>query len=142
MRYIPGVMKTGSANLNFLCNFSQLPQCLILACLLCSLRLLSVFFVFIGYFLVRDLFSSGCRYNYFPSPPYPTRPAPLVLGCAMLPNVGHCWAMLQYVALCCLCCAILPSIALCCAMLPYIALCLLMLPYVALCCTVLPYIAL
>ena len=27
-------MKTGSANLNFLCNFSQLPQCLILACLL------------------------------------------------------------------------------------------------------------
>ena len=32
--YIPGVMKTGSANLNFLCNFSQLPQCLILACLL------------------------------------------------------------------------------------------------------------
>ena len=32
--FIPGVMKTGSANLNFLCNFSQLPQCLILACLL------------------------------------------------------------------------------------------------------------
>ena len=32
--YIPGVMKTGPANLNFLCNFSQLPQCLILACLL------------------------------------------------------------------------------------------------------------
>ena len=31
---IPRVMKTGSANLNFLCNFSQLPQCLILACLL------------------------------------------------------------------------------------------------------------
>ena len=27
-------LKTGSANLNFLCNFSQLPQCLILACLL------------------------------------------------------------------------------------------------------------
>ena len=27
-------MKTGSANLSFLCNFSQLPQCLILACLL------------------------------------------------------------------------------------------------------------
>ena len=32
--HIPGVMKTGSANLNFLCNFSQLPQCLILTCLL------------------------------------------------------------------------------------------------------------
>ena len=32
--FIPGVMKTRSANLNFLCNFSQLPQCLILAFLL------------------------------------------------------------------------------------------------------------
>ena len=32
--YIPGVMKTGSTNLNFLCNFSRLPQCLMLACLL------------------------------------------------------------------------------------------------------------
>ena len=26
LRYIPEVMKTGSANLNFLCNFSQLPS--------------------------------------------------------------------------------------------------------------------
>ena len=130
--------------LNFLCNFSQRPLSNITsACLpLMFTADVGFFRFFLACFLVRDLFSSGCRYNYFPSPPYPTRPAPLVLGCAMLPNVGHCWAMLQYVALCCLCCAILPSIALCCAMLPYIALCLLMLPYVALCCTVLPYIAL
>ena len=73
--YIPEVMKTGSANLNFLCNFSQLP--------LSNISLFTVLFTayagffrfFLACFLVRDMFSSGCRINY-PPPPRPTRPVP------------------------------------------------------------------
>ena len=64
--YIPEVMKTGSANLKFLCNFSQLS--------LSNISLFTVlftayvgFFVFLACFLVRDMFSSGCRINYPPS---------------------------------------------------------------------------
>ena len=72
---IPEVMKTGSANLNFLCNFSQLP--------LSNISLFTVLFTayagffrfFLACFLVRDMFSSGCRINY-PPPPRPTRPVP------------------------------------------------------------------
>ena len=75
---IPEDMKTGSANLNFLCNFSQL-ACLILACLLCCSRLMSVFLgFFLACFLVRDMFSSGCRNNSPPPAPYPPRPAPML----------------------------------------------------------------
>ena len=67
-------MKTGSANLNFLCNFSQLS--------LSNISLFTVlftayvgFFVFLACFLVRDMFSSGCRINY-PPPTPPALPAP------------------------------------------------------------------
>ncbi len=72
-------MKTGSANLNFLCNFSQLP--------LSNISLFTVLFTayagffrfFLACFLVRDMFSSGCRINYPPPPaPYPPRPAPML----------------------------------------------------------------
>ena len=56
-------MKTGSANLNFSCNFSQRA--------LSNISLFTVLFTadveivcFLGCFLVRDLFSSGCRNNY------------------------------------------------------------------------------
>ena len=68
-------MKTGSANLNFLCNFSQLS--------LSNISLFTVlftayvgFFVFLACFLVRDMFSSGCRINYPPpgALPAPSRP--------------------------------------------------------------------
>ena len=52
--YIPEVMKTGSANLNFLCNFHNFP-CLILVCSRCCSRLISGFF---ACFLIRDL--CGC----------------------------------------------------------------------------------
>ena len=73
---IPGVMKTGSANLNFCATFHNFP-CLRSACLLCCSWLISVFLVFLACFLVRDMFSSGCRHNYpFPAP-YPPRPAPM-----------------------------------------------------------------
>ena len=72
-------MKTGSATLTFCVTFHNFP-CLILACLLCFSRLMSVFFAFLACFLVRDMFSSGCRINFPPPPPapYPPRPAPML----------------------------------------------------------------
>ena len=77
-------MKTGSANLYFLCNFSQLP--------LSNISLFTVLFTayagffrffFLACFLVRDMFSSGCRINYPPPPralPAPSRPYAFCLG--------------------------------------------------------------
>ena len=67
-------MKTRPANLNFLCNFSQLP--------LPNIALFTVLFTaddgFFACFLVRDLCRSGCRHNYHP------RPAPVFLS---LPSI-------------------------------------------------------
>ena len=73
-------MKTGSANLNFLRNFSQLPLSNI--SLFTALFTAYVgFFRFLACFLVRDMFSSGCRNNYPPppTPTRPTRPTPMLL---------------------------------------------------------------
>ena len=62
--YLPGVMKTGSAKLNFLCNFTQLPMC--------KISLFTVLFTadvsFFSCFLVRDLCRSACRHNCHPPP--------------------------------------------------------------------------
>ena len=66
----PRIFRLG--NLNFLCNFSQLPLCSI--CLFTVLFRADVdFFIFLACSLVRDLFSSGCRNNY-PPPSSPTCP--------------------------------------------------------------------
>ena len=55
--------KPGPQTLTFCVTFHNVP-CLISACLLCCLRLMFNFFVSLACFLVRDLFSSGCRNNY------------------------------------------------------------------------------
>ena len=50
LKYIPEVMKTGSANLNFLCNFLQLP--------LSNISLFTVFFTaYVGFFRFFSLLS-------------------------------------------------------------------------------------
>ena len=76
--YIPGVMKTGSANLNFWCNFSQLP--------LSNISLFAVLFTaYVGFFRVFLLaFWEGICFQVdvelitpLPSPrafPAPSRP--------------------------------------------------------------------
>ena len=77
-------MKTGSANLNFLCNFSQLP--------LSNISLFTVLFTayagffrfFLACFLVRDMFSSGCKINY-PPPPLPLSLSSPLIGTAEKP---------------------------------------------------------
>ncbi len=69
-------MKTGSANLKFLCNFSQLPLSNIGLFTVLFTAYAGFFFFFLACFLVRDMFSSGCRINYPPPPPRPTRPVP------------------------------------------------------------------
>ena len=72
--------KPGRQTLTFCATFHNFP-CLILAWLLCCSRLMPVFFVFfLACFLVRDMFSSGCRINYPPPPPapYPSRSAPML----------------------------------------------------------------
>ena len=60
-------MKTGSAKLNFLCNFTQLPMC--------KISLFTVLFTadvsFFSCFLVGDLCRSACRQNCHPPPPLP-----------------------------------------------------------------------
>ena len=53
-------MKTGLANIEIFLNF----RCLI-ACLLCCLLML----LFLACFVVRDLCRSGCRQNYYLTPP-------------------------------------------------------------------------
>ena len=72
--YITEVMKTGSANLNFLCNFSQLPLPTISLFTVLFTADVGLFLFFykgpvrrssflLACFLVRDLFTSGCRHN-------------------------------------------------------------------------------
>ena len=79
MYIIPEVMKTGSASLNFLCNFSQLPLSNISLFTVLFTAYAGFFSFFLACFLVRDMFSSGCRINYPPPPaPYPPRPAPML----------------------------------------------------------------
>ena len=54
--YIPEVMKTGSANLNFLCNFSQLP--------LSNISLFTVLFTAYAGFFHFFSFLSGKGYVF------------------------------------------------------------------------------
>ena len=70
--FIPGVMKTRFANF---CNFSQLPL---------SNSLFTVLFAYVfffAWFVVRDLWRSGCRQNYYlaPPPPLPIFSSPTIL---------------------------------------------------------------
>ena len=61
--FIPEVMKTGLAKLNFLGNFSQLPLSNISLFTVLFTADVGCFLLSLACFLVRDLFSSGCRHN-------------------------------------------------------------------------------
>ena len=67
LTYISEVMKTGSANLNFLrCDSSQLPLSNVSLFTVLFTANVGFFLLFLACFLVRDLFSCGCRQIYPP----------------------------------------------------------------------------